>query len=77
MFGIGLVEIFVILIVAVLVIGPQQLPDAARSIGKFVRLTRQFMHDVKNGLYLDEQHGAQTPLKDSDGFKAPDRKEQD
>lgn len=75
MFGIGLVEIFVILIVAVLVIGPQQLPEAARQLGKFIRLTRQFLHDVKSGMYLDEIHGAQKPLKDTENFKAPDRKE--
>ena len=34
MFGIGAGELFVIFIIAIVVIGPKQLPDVARTIGK-------------------------------------------
>lgn len=34
MFGVGWAEILVILLVALLVLGPARLPEAARSLGK-------------------------------------------
>ena len=34
MVGIGFVELFVILLVALLIFGPKRLPDIARSLGK-------------------------------------------
>jgi Tat protein translocase TatB subunit len=41
MFGIGAGELFVIFIIAIVVIGPKQLPDVARTIGKlFVTFKR-------------------------------------
>ena len=36
MFGIGFSEMIIIAILAMLLIGPEQLPDLARTIGKFV-----------------------------------------
>lgn len=34
MLGIGFLEVFLILIVALLIFGPKRLPDIARSVGK-------------------------------------------
>ena len=47
MFGIGLAEICIILVIAVLVIGPKQIPEAAEALGKFVRTIRQFFNEFK------------------------------
>jgi sec-independent protein translocase protein TatA len=41
MFQVGPLEILVVLIIALLVLGPQRLPDVARSVGKGMREFRQ------------------------------------
>ena len=42
MFGIGLPELMLIAVVAVLVFGPDRLPDFARQAGRMIRQIRQF-----------------------------------
>ena len=37
MFGIGLPELIIIMVIALIVIGPNKLPDAARALGKGMR----------------------------------------
>lgn len=49
-FGIGLPELMVIGMVAVLVFGPEKLPDMARQAGKFVRQMRQFANAARDEL---------------------------
>ena len=44
-FGIGLPELAVIFVVAVIVFGPDRLPEFARQAGRFVRQVRTFAHE--------------------------------
>ena len=54
MFGIGMTELIVILVIALLVIGPKKLPDVARSLGKGLREFRKATTDLKEEFQVDE-----------------------
>ncbi len=66
MFGIGTTEVLVILVVALLVIGPSKLPDVARALGKGLAEFRRMTSDVKRTIDL-ESH-----VRDLDKTGSPD-----
>jgi sec-independent protein translocase protein TatB len=49
-FGVGLPELLVIVVVGVLVFGPDRLPEFARQAGRFLRQVRQFAHAARDDL---------------------------
>ena len=53
MFSLGTTEILVILVVALLVIGPSKLPDVARTLGKGMAEFRRMSSDVKKTVDLE------------------------
>ena len=50
MFGVGLQEMLVIAFVAVLVFGPDRLPDLARQAGRMARQLRVVRHSARDEL---------------------------
>lgn len=48
MFGIGLPELIIIIVVALLVVGPSKLPELARSMGRALGEFRRMADDVKD-----------------------------
>ncbi len=59
MFGIGSTELLVILVVALLVLGPKNLPKLAQTIGKamgqFQRASKDFQRTINAEIALEEE----------------------
>ncbi len=70
MLGIGMQEIIIILIVALIVIGPKKLPDLARALGRAMAEFRRAADDLKKDFEVDEVRRArESVLKDL--YKTP------
>ena len=74
MFGIGSTELVVILIVALIVIGPSKLPDIMKALGKGMAEFRRMSTDVKSTLEAeveraDREHRQAEAKKDLYGDK--------
>ena len=69
MFGIGTTEILVILVLALLIIGPSKLPEVARTLGKGMAEFRRMSSDVKKTVDLESklsEQESQEPAQEAD-----------
>ncbi len=53
MFGIGPLELVVILLIALVVVGPQKLPEVGKSIGKAMREFKKAQDEIKGAISFD------------------------
>lgn len=55
MFDLGIQELIVIFIVALIVFGPKRLPELGRTLGKFVLEARKALQDVKTQINSNDE----------------------
>ena len=67
MFGLGVTEILVILIVAFLLFGPQQLPEVGRQVGKAIKGFKKSVHEPEPQQITDAQPGVGSAASDAPG----------
>ncbi|MBL4818330.1 MAG: twin-arginine translocase TatA/TatE family subunit [Deltaproteobacteria bacterium] len=67
MLGVGVFEILMVLIVALLVLGPDQLPKAARALAKMVFEFRQASEDLRLGVMGAEEHPSKQDSHNASG----------
>jgi len=66
--GIGAPEIIIILVVLVLLFGAKRLPDAARSLGRSMRIFKSEVKEMGNdGEEKPAQPAAPTPTREVEG----------
>ena len=66
MFGLGVWEFALILVVALLVLGPERLPKVARTLGRGMRELRKAMSDFQtnlNSVDIDERREERKPSR--------------
>jgi len=62
MFGIGPLELGIVLVIALLILGPKKLPELARGLGKGLSEFRRASNDLRRSLDLDlEAHKIEPP----------------
>lgn len=79
MFGIGMPELLVIAVIALLVVGPKKLPEIAKALGKglseFRKVTESATETIKETLKTDELKKDLDGLKDSLLYSKEEEKE--
>ena len=72
MFNVGGGELLVIMLIALIVLGPQRLPDAARQVGKVMsevrRVSSGFQRELKDALDASE---SETPARRTEASPSP------
>ena len=53
MFGVGIPEILIILVIALLVLGPQKLPELAKALGRAMGEFKRATRDLRETMDLD------------------------
>jgi Tat protein translocase TatB subunit len=77
MFGIGLPELIVIMVVALLVVGPSKLPELARSLGKTFQEFKRMADDVKQTFEEDTSDAQTSSEQQVENKEEPEKKASD
>ncbi|MFH0993909.1 MAG: twin-arginine translocase TatA/TatE family subunit [Pseudomonadota bacterium] len=65
MFGIGMQELILVLVVALIILGPKKLPDVAKSLGKALNEFKRATSDIKESLEANHNPESHDALNDT------------
>ena len=65
--NIGVPELLIVLVIALVVLGPKKLPEVGRSLGKGMREFKDSIAGITDGSDDDEDHDERTGLPASTG----------
>jgi TatA/E family protein of Tat protein translocase len=71
MFGIGMQELAIIFVVALLIFGPKRLPELARTLGKGMAEFRRASNDLRQSFSLDNPPNRPPPTAPSRRTETP------
>lgn len=72
MFGIGAGELLVLMALALVIVGPQKLPEMGRTIGKGLSDFKSYTNEMRSVLTLDQTPIAATPAAVSKPLSSED-----
>jgi sec-independent protein translocase protein TatA len=73
MFGIGVPELLIILVIALVVIGPQKLPELARSLGKAMNEFKNAADDLQKNIKAESQKQETAAEQQKDSYQASEK----
>ena len=56
MFGIGTSEILVVLLIALIVLGPKEIPKVAKTMGRIMNNLQKAKEDLKHAIDIEIEH---------------------
>ena len=76
MFGIGTSEILIILIIALLVLGPREIPKIARTLGRGLRELERAKDELKESIEFEANEDEHKEKRNTSQFQAGTGKEE-
>ena len=73
MFGIGTTEILIVLVMALLLLGPKEIPKIARTIGRGLRELERAKDELKHTIEFEADKDDDTTAKNSEKDEAKDQ----
>jgi sec-independent protein translocase protein TatA len=64
MVNVGPMELIIVLVIALLVLGPKRLPEAGRAVGKGMREFKESLSGITHDDDEDEGGGEPAPIRD-------------
>lgn len=68
MFGLSWFEFFIILVVALVVIGPDKLPEVARGLARVIRQVQRMVGEVRDSIQMED---LEAKMRDSSHYTPP------
>ncbi len=72
MFGVGTTEIAIILLIALLVLGPKEIPKIARTLGRGLREIERAKDELKESIEFDIEEDNKKEVKEPESAQPKD-----